>query len=65
MLPGHLEREFGKRVREKRLKKKFSQLELSKQIGVSRETIANIEGGFQRTLLQHALELREAIGVKI
>jgi len=63
--PKKLEREFGIRVSEKRRKVGLTQEQLAKKMKFSRATLANIEAGHQRTMLWHALRLRELIGVKI
>ena len=64
-LPISEEKSFGKKVRVARLKKGLTQLELSKKVKVSRETIANIEGGQQRTMLWTAFKLRRVLGVRL
>lgn len=60
-----IEKGFGKRVRTARLHLGLTQLKLSKMVGVSRVTIAMIEGGHQNALLWTALMLRKKIGVRL
>lgn len=65
MKPAFLEKSFGIQVAKKRKSLNLTQADLAKMLKVSRGTIANIENGHQRTMLEHALKLREFIGVKI
>ena len=65
MKPNKVEQMFGRRVALRRNHVGWTQLKLAKKLKVSRATIANIEAGLQRTMLTHALKLRELIGVKI
>lgn len=43
----------------------WTQLQLAGQVGLSRESIANIEGGRQQVLLHHALDIARALGVTL
>lgn len=65
MKPSHLEKQFGKKVALCRRHLGLTQAALAQKLKVSRVTIANIENGHQRTMLEHALKLRILIGVEI
>lgn len=65
MKPNKEEKDFGKRTAEMRKGLGLTQLELAKKMGVSRTTIANIENGHQRTMLEHAFMLRKILGVRL
>jgi transcriptional regulator with XRE-family HTH domain len=49
-------------VRRKRLR--LTQAQVAKKIGVSRESVANIEAGRQRVLLHHVYSLMRALDLK-
>lgn len=56
---------FGFLVKTHRKKAGLSQKKLGDQIGLSRETIANIEAGRQRTMLHHASRISAILGFSI
>ena len=56
---------FGKRVREIRLKKKMSQSDIAKGLGVSISYISQIERGLENLSLKGVEQLAKALGVSI
>ena len=56
---------FGKRVKEIRLKKKMSQGDLAKILGVHPTDISGIERGVRNMALKNIERLAKALGVKI
>jgi transcriptional regulator with XRE-family HTH domain len=54
---------LGRRVRTRREELRLTQADLSAKIGLSRASIANIEGGRQAVLLHQFLALAEALTV--
>jgi hypothetical protein len=48
-------RAFGLWMRKRRLRADMTQRELAEQLGVSREWVAGVEGGFQRVLFHQVL----------
>jgi len=59
--------EVGRRIREARNANthQLTQQGLGDQIGLSRESIANIERGRQQVLLHHVLQIATVLGVPI
>ncbi|MEA3390697.1 MAG: helix-turn-helix domain-containing protein [Pseudomonadota bacterium] len=58
----HLEpcyRAFGRWMRKRRLRANITQAELAKRLGVSREWVAGVEGGFQRVLFHQVLAVAD------
>jgi DNA-binding XRE family transcriptional regulator len=58
----HLEpcyRAFGRWMRKRRLRANMTQAELAKRLGVSREWVAGVEGGFQRVMFHQVLAVAE------
>lgn len=56
--------DLGKRIKEKRLKKGFSQNGVATAIGLSRTSLTNIEKGRQNLLLHTFLDIADALQVK-
>ena len=57
---------LGKRISDlRRNKLELTQRELSDRIALSRTSLANIEKGRQQLLLHHALEIADALEVKL
>lgn len=56
---------FGKRVKEIRLRKKLSQGDLAKILGVHPTYISGIERGVRNMALKNIEKLANALGVKI
>ena len=54
---------LGRRVRTRRDELRLTQADLSTRIGLSRASIANIEGGRQAVLLHQLLALAEALAI--
>lgn len=54
---------FGRRVRTRREQLRLTQADLSAKVGLSRASIANIEGGRQAVLLHQFLALAEALTI--
>jgi transcriptional regulator with XRE-family HTH domain len=54
----------GGRVRSQRRRKHLTQQQLADSVGLSRASIANIEGGRQKVLLHQIYELASALGVE-
>lgn len=55
--------EFGRRVRNERMKQKLSQDELARAIDLPRTAVSNIESGRQRVLLHTLVALVKALRV--
>lgn len=58
----HLEpcyRAFGRWVRKRRLRANMTQAELATRLGVSREWVAGVEGGFQRVMFHQVLAVAD------
>lgn len=58
----HLEpcyRAFGLWVRKRRLRANLTQRELAERLGVSREWVAGVEGGFQRVMFHQVLAVTD------
>ena len=53
----------GKRIRAVREKRKVSQERLAKQIGLTRTSVTNIEGGRQKLLLHTLVEIAKQLHV--
>jgi transcriptional regulator with XRE-family HTH domain len=53
---------FGRRLAIARREASLTQAELARKVGLSRASIANIEGGKQRVFLDQVFELAQAIG---
>lgn len=58
-----LKKQFGKRVQQLRQAKKMTQEELAEQIGVSIESISNIERGIHGPSFDNLEKLIAALGV--
>lgn len=56
---------IGENVRHYRKQAKLSQLELSRQVDLTRASIANLETGRQRILLHTAFDLARALNVSV
>lgn len=54
--------EFGRRVKAARLDAGLTQVRLAEAIGLTRTSVANIEAGRQRTLLEAAYRIADAVG---
>ncbi|HET6184550.1 MAG TPA: helix-turn-helix transcriptional regulator [Acetobacteraceae bacterium] len=54
---------LGRRVRTRREQLRLTQADLSAKVGLSRASIANIEGGRQAVLLHQFLALAEALTI--
>lgn len=54
---------LGELVRKHRVGQEISQGALGKRVGLSRASVANIEGGRQRIPLHHLYRLAQALGV--
>lgn len=54
--------EFGRRVKAARLDAGLTQARLAEAIGLTRTSVANIEAGRQRTLLEAAYRIADAVG---
>ena len=54
---------FGRRVRIRRDELRLTQADLAAKVGLSRASIANIEGGRQAVLLHQFLALAEALTI--
>lgn len=58
-------REIGRRIRAEREALGFSQVDLAKEIGLTRTSITNIEAGRQRMLIHTLYDIANALGVAI
>jgi transcriptional regulator with XRE-family HTH domain len=56
---------FGARLRQLRRSQEVSQLELASRVGISRVTVATIEGGKQNTQLHHVFLFARALDVPV
>lgn len=63
MQPDALYVEFGRLVREHRLRLKLTQIELARKIGLTRTSVTNIEKGRQKVLLHQVFLIADALGV--
>ncbi|HWQ86878.1 helix-turn-helix transcriptional regulator [Brevundimonas sp.] len=54
---------FGEAIALRREQLKMTQAELSRRVGLSRASIANIERGRQNVLLHHACDIATALGL--
>ncbi len=54
---------FGGAIAKRRVQLKLTQTALAARVGLSRASIANIEGGRQNVLLHHALDIVEALSL--
>ena len=52
-------RAFGSWLRKRRLRANMTQRELAERLGVSREWVAGVEGGFQRVLFHQVLAVTD------
>lgn len=58
-------RSFGRWVRRRRLRADTTQQALADRLGVSREWVAGVEGGFQRVMLHQILALADLFDRKM
>lgn len=56
---------FGQALKNFRKKKKLSQAKVGKLVGMDRTSIANIEGGKQRIMLEEAFKLAWLLGFSL
>lgn len=56
---------IGKRIREERLKAKFTQKELAQQIDLTRTSITNIESGQQKIQVHTLYIIAKALGIPV
>ena len=59
-----INREFGERVATLRREAGFSQAQFASAAGITRPTLASIEAGRQRVLLEQAVAIARAFGFK-
>lgn len=62
--PLALNRKFGQRVKQIRSKHKLSQAQLGSLLGVTRASVANLEGGKQRIVIDTLYNLAYAFKMK-
>jgi len=56
--------EFGENLRRRRLGQGMSQLELANEVGMSRSSLSNIEGGRQRVYLDQCYSFAMALNLQ-
>jgi len=64
-MPSNIRALFGKRIRELRLKRKFSQEKLSELAGLHPTYISNIENGKRNIGIEIAVKLARALNVDV
>ena len=57
--------EFGRLVKQSRLRLKLTQGDLAKRVGMSRTSITNIELGYQKILLHQVFLIAEALNIEV
>ena len=61
MEPKRIYRELGENIRRFRKKARYTQVRLSKDAGISRASLANIEAGRQQVLVHHLYTIAYAL----
>lgn len=63
-MPDVLHEELGKKIRNRRIRRDYTQDELSKRVQISRTSLTNMERGRQRILVEQLYRIAKALEVE-